>query len=252
MKKSTHSWPTLNELLKWFDTPLGHRLLSLSQQQCDQYLTKVFGYYAVSLGPLGPLQLEQCTIRNKFEVSAEFSSKSRSSLIADFTDLPFQDQSLDLIVLPYTLNFAAQPELILEEASRCLIGEGSLFILGFNSRSLFGLWRWMQKNMHDKPLQFPWRGEFYSLSETSDWLQENGFVIEESHAFYFRPPLVFSEALKRLKFLEVLGPLLWSQLGACYAILARKKVACMTPIKSYKKIESPIKEFIPAAHREKI
>src|SRR3989338_821752 len=128
MKKSTHSWPTPHELHKWYNASLGQRLWVLEQQQCDQLLTKVFGYYAVSLGPLTSLNVDQCTILNKLEISPECGLNPRACLTADFQTLPFPDQSIDLFVLPHVLEFAKDPKAILAEVSRCLIAGGSVLI----------------------------------------------------------------------------------------------------------------------------
>lgn len=245
MKKSSLSWPTANELYQWYDTELGQRILSLEQQQIDYCLTKVFGYYAICLGPLMPLSLGHCSVSTKIELAAEFSPKTRASLLVNFEILPFADQSIDLFVLPHVLEFTKDPIVILKEVSRCLIPNGHVLILGFNLRSLFGLWRWLQ----GRSKSFPWRGEFHPLGKLFHDFIESDLTIEECNSFYFRPPFQHSGALKKLKFLEVLGPLIWPRCGACYAVLARKEQACVTPIHTFKKVVQPIKNFV-AAHRE--
>ncbi len=247
MKKSTPSWPTLNDINTWYESLLGQRILALEQQQIDQCLERVFGYHAICLGPLSPLNLEHCSVSNKIEIAAEFSTKMRASAVVNFHSLPFADQSIDLFVLPHVLEFSPDPKAVLHEVSRCLIGNGYVLIFGFNASSLFGLWRWLQGRSHN----FPWYGKFLSIRKLCRWLTEFHFVIEECHTFYFRPPFQYPEALKKLKFLEVLGPLIWSQSGASYAVLARREQACLTPIRTFRKSVQPIKDLV-AAHRERL
>ena len=62
----------------------------------------------------------------------------RSAVWCDLLDLPFEAQSVDLIVMPHTLEFTSDPHRLLREAERVLMPEGQLIILGFNSLSLWG------------------------------------------------------------------------------------------------------------------
>ena len=62
----------------------------------------------------------------------------RSAVWCDLLDLPFEAQSVDLIVMPHTLEFTRDPHRLLREAERVLMPEGQLIILGFNSLSLWG------------------------------------------------------------------------------------------------------------------
>src|SRR5690606_4575216 len=52
--------------------------------------------------------------------------------------LPLASQSVDLLVLPHTLEYADDPHAVLREAERVLIHEGRLIIAGFNPWSLWG------------------------------------------------------------------------------------------------------------------
>jgi ubiquinone/menaquinone biosynthesis C-methylase UbiE len=61
-----------------------------------------------------------------------------SAVWCDLLDLPFEAQSVDLIVMPHTLEFTRDPHRLLREAERVLMPEGQLIILGFNSLSLWG------------------------------------------------------------------------------------------------------------------
>ncbi len=49
--------------------------------------------------------------------------------------------SIDLVFLPHTLEFSADPHQVLRETERVLIPEGRVIILGFNPLSSLGLWR---------------------------------------------------------------------------------------------------------------
>src|SRR5207244_2234170 len=53
--------------------------------------------------------------------------------------LAWANQSLDLVVLPHSLELARDPHLTLREVERVLMPEGRVVILGFNPASLWAL-----------------------------------------------------------------------------------------------------------------
>jgi ubiquinone/menaquinone biosynthesis C-methylase UbiE len=61
------------------------------------------------------------------------------ALNLDFDALPFDSASLDLVVLPHTLELASDPHQTLREVERVLVPEGRVVIVGFNPASLWGL-----------------------------------------------------------------------------------------------------------------
>jgi SAM-dependent methyltransferase len=63
----------------------------------------------------------------------------RVAIITDFAALPFSANSLDLVVLPHTLEFNGDPHATLREVERVLVPEGRVVICGLNPTSLWGL-----------------------------------------------------------------------------------------------------------------
>ena len=61
------------------------------------------------------------------------------ALACDFSALPFPANSLDLVVLPHTLELHADPHATLREVERVLVPEGRVVICGVNPVSLWGL-----------------------------------------------------------------------------------------------------------------
>jgi ubiquinone/menaquinone biosynthesis C-methylase UbiE len=53
--------------------------------------------------------------------------------------LPFAANSLDLVVLPHTLELSLDPHATLREVERVLVPEGRVVISGLNPASLWGL-----------------------------------------------------------------------------------------------------------------
>ena len=105
-------------------------------------------------------------------------------LHCDFDALPFANQSLDLIVLPHTLEMTRDPHQALREVERVLMPEGRVVIVGFNPTSLWGL---RQRLGHvrrglglgrGKPLFLPSEGEFIGYWRLRDWLRLLSFEVE--------------------------------------------------------------------------
>lgn len=78
----------------------------------------------------------------------------------------------------------------------------------------------------------PWCGRFISQARLNDWLRLLGFDIVESRRFFFRPPLSHKGMMRRLRFLDYIGRRWLPFFGAGYVVVARKRVATLTPIKS--------------------
>jgi hypothetical protein len=89
------------------------------------------------------------------------------------------------------------------------------------------LWR-LIAGWRGKP---PWCGKFLWANRLCDWLQLLGFDIVESHSYFFRPPLKNIAIMNKLRFLEKIGQLVWPFFGGAYLILAKKRVATLTPLK---------------------
>ena len=77
----------------------------------------------------------------------------------------------------------------------------------------------------------PWCGRFISQARLRDWLQLLGFDIIEARHYFFRPPLSHKGMMSRLRFLDRIGRRWTPIFGAGYVVVARKRVATLTPIK---------------------
>jgi len=143
---------------RWLETPPGEYLLAWERAQFDALVADIFGYHALQLGlaPLPALQTNRMphrwlavpTAGNSLDsvtcVESETSDKPKlkqpaADLVTDFAALPFFENSLDLLVLPHSLELSPDPHATLREAQRVLVPEGKLVVCGFNPMSLWGL-----------------------------------------------------------------------------------------------------------------
>ena len=149
----------------------------------------------------------------------------RSTVWCDFLDLPFEAQSVDLIVMPHTLEFTSDPHRLLREAERVLMPEGQLLIVGFNSLSLWGA-RQSAGKLTGHPF-LPARQDLIAFTRLKDWIKLLGFELERGRFGCYRPPLATDQWLGRYGFMEAAGDRWWPIFGAIYMVTAIKRVRGM-------------------------
>ena len=130
-------------LTEWFATPPGRYLLAWEQDRFDLAVADVFGFHALQLGvpELDALRANRMPQRWLAlpEGDAPAIDGARVALVTDAAALPFPEASLDLVVLPHTLELSADPHQVLREVERVLVPEGRVVLTGFNPASLWGM-----------------------------------------------------------------------------------------------------------------
>lgn len=212
----------------WFQSDLGQHLLQTEDQLMHRILPDLFGYHALQIGQVvGNDLLAGSRIRHRCVVDVDMPSvKGLSPLRAAPEQLPFAKDSLDLVFIHHGLDGSASPHAMLREASRVLIPDGHLLILGFNPWSLWGLWRLFRL----RATGLPWLRRPLSPQRLADWLTLLDFEVVGLESACFVPPLTHATIRRRFGWLDSLGRRYWSQGGAAYALLARKRISCITPI----------------------
>ena len=226
----------------WLTSPLGAYLLQWEQRYLDTVVADVFGFHAVQLGlpELDALRANRMPHRWRADAVQPLSAGvgpsqplSAVSLNCDFDALPFDSQSLDLVVLPHALELARDPHLTLREVERVLRPEGRVVIIGFNPTSLWGL-RQRGTNArrylglgpgHSRFL--PHDGELIAYRRLRDWLRLLSFEVETGRFGCYRPPITSEKWLTRFEWMEPAGDRWWPVLGAVYALTAVKRVRGM-------------------------
>ena len=221
---------THSDFNDWLQTPSGQYLLAWEQAQFDERGADVFGYHALQLGlaPLAALQGNRMPHRwlalQQQKELAHFTT-GRPVLLTQFESLPFDSQSLDLIVLPHTLDLSANPHQLLREAERVLRPEGRLLISAFNPWSLWGA---RQKIGHWSGYQFlPEVRGMISLPRLKDWLKLLNFELQGGRFGCYRPPCRSEKGLARTSFFDRAGDRWWPILGAVTILVAVKRVPGM-------------------------
>ena len=220
----------------WFQTPPGRYLLDWERAQFDQAVADIFGYHALQLGlpDLDALQTNRMPHRWLALDSTGLTAaapQERLALKTDFAALPFPASSLDLVVLPHSLELNPDPHATLREVERVLVPEGRVVICGFNPASLWGL---RQRRAHlcrrlgFGELFMPDAGEFIGYWRLRDWLRLLSFEVESGRFGCYRPAVRTDTWLRRFEGMDRAGERWWPIFGAVYFIVAVKRVRGMT------------------------
>ena len=235
-------------LTDWLKTPPGAYLLGWERAQFSEAVGDIFGYHALQLGLPELDALEANRMPHKWLALASapsagapsFLSESKSSptgsraisspraaLVTDSGALPFPESSLDLVVLPHTLELGGDPHATLREVERVLVPEGRVVISGLNPASLWGL-RQRRGHVYQRwgcdDLFLPETGEFIGYWRLRDWLRLLNFEVESGRFGCYRPALASQQWLDRFEWMDAAGERWWPIFGAVYFLVAVKRV----------------------------
>ena len=208
-----------NTLQEWFATPLGQYLLEKEQAYLDDVTPDIFGFHALQLGMPEVDLLRESRIAHRMRIAAA----ERPDVYAKCHELPLATHSIDMVLLPHVLEFAAEPHAILREVDRVMMPEGRLVIVGFNPWSLWGLRSAIGLARND----IPWNGRFVSLLRVKDWLALLGFDVNAGRLVGYAPPFDSPKLRRRFGFMEPAGDRWWAVGGAVYMLQAIKRVRGM-------------------------
>lgn len=222
--------PIRSRLKEWFKSVPGRSLLATEKNLLEEELPDLFGYHILQIGALEDEHLMHASRISHRILFDPFPQESilPGRMVCHSSQLPVDENSIDVVLLPHVLEFEKDPHQLLREVERILIGEGHLLIIGFNPFSLWGIYHAFLA-WRDEP---PWNGHFYRSTRIKDWFQLLGFDVIKSRHIFFRPPTRSRWIMKRLGFLEKLGNYLWPWFGGVYLIIGKKRLIPLTPTKT--------------------
>jgi SAM-dependent methyltransferase len=226
MDQSTTEKPII-ALAPWLDSPAGRYVLAWEKARLNALTADIFGFNAVQIGLPEINALEANRMPNKWLTDTRLPQSKEVPIVMthDFADLPFASQSLDLLVLPHVLEFAAEPHQVLREVERVLIPEGQVIVCGFNPASLWGARQAAGRLTGAHFL--PESGEFLSVPRIKDWLKLLNMEVNRGHFGCYAPPCATEKWLTRFSFMEKAGHRWWPYLGAVYIVQAIKRIKGM-------------------------
>lgn len=221
----------------WLSSPLGRYLQAQEQALYDQAVVDIFGFNALQMGSLEMDLLRNSRVTHRFKSADCYENKQQPNLLCADDFLPIADASVDLLLLPHRLEFSERPHQTLREAERVMMPEGHLLISGFNPHGWWGWCRFFKavfsarRQSGNLNAHYPWSGRFIGLNRIKDWLALLGFEVLSVQMSCHVPPFENQRWHRRFHFMHRLGARWLPLLGGVYFIVAKKRVACMTPLK---------------------
>lgn len=227
----------------WLATPLGHYVLAWECARHDQLVADIFGFNAVQIGlsQVDLLRANRMPLRFHYGDPAFCSG---GEVRGEAQQLPFPANSIDLVLLPHVLEFAADPHQILREVERVLVPEGSVVVSGFNPFSLWGL----RRKLGGQTSALPWPDNPIALPRLKDWFKVLGLE-PRGGAFGCYAPAP-TQHRERTRWLEYAGERWWPVCGAVYLLQAVKRLPGIRLIHPQLKARrAAVRALAPLAHR---
>ena len=237
------------------------RLLAWEQAQADALLADVFGYHAVQLGWPQLQALRNNRMPHRWQARTEFEwqdcmhhgaqlAEHEAAMPApdvwlDSRAWPWQADSLDLVVLPHTLERSADPHACLREVERVLIPEGQVLITGLNPLSWWGRQqvRALQRSQGAQGM-----GPI-AYRRLRDWLRLLGFEVQVSRFGGWTPAWRNERWMQRMGWMEAAGARWWPIFGGVYLLMATKRVpgGRLLEARQWRTVRSPAAATAPVA-----
>ncbi len=222
MRESTSSH--LRQIRQWFDSDLGRQLIQTESAILEQLLNSLFGYHLLQISVQSGKLFGASPIQHK--ISLGLLKGDQSPFLAQPTELPFENDSIDVVLMHHILEFIDTPQEALREISRVVLPSGHLVIAGFNPFSLWGLIKPVA-GIRKAP---PWNGRFIPPGRLMDWMNLLNFKIDRAQYCMYGLPRPLRNPSKP-DFSKGLSRKTNWPIGAAYIIVARKQVGAMTPIR---------------------
>ncbi len=212
-----------DSLPDWLASPAGQYLCAWEQTYLDRAVADVFGFHALQLGFPAVDGLQANRMPHRWLASDAHPEPwplGRDVILTNYEALPFPSASLDLLVLPHTLELSYDPHATLREVERVLVPEGRVVICGFNPNSLWGLSKTCRRSFQDV-------GHFIGQGRLRDWLKLLSFEVESTSFGCYRPAVKTERWLQRWAWMDEAGVRWWPILGSVYGMVAIKRVQGM-------------------------
>ena len=219
--------PSRRGLSPWLRSPSGANLLATEVERVHAAVGNLFGYHCLQVGDLAGADLmgasrilgrtvvdiDGCAQRGLYPLAAGAA-----------TSLPVDSHAVDVVLLPHVLEFEMRPHDALREASRVLVPDGNVLILGFNPVSAIGL----RRVFKHRAASAPWCGTYFGTARLRDWLTLLGFDIVDQRPC-FAAGLARRDGRPDIRsFAEWMPP----ALASAALIVAKKRVNAVLPLRT--------------------
>lgn len=211
---------------RWLYSEAGQIYLSEEQSMIDRQLARLSGVHLLQMSILDEVCLfGEARVSHPFRVTDRWPNTAAEGAIGLFDQLPFEQNSLDCLVLHHVLEFSNDPHAIVREAARVVRSDGYLMIVKFNRGSLLALQQALSHRLSRKA----WKMAPPSSRQLSDWLQLLEFNVVANEHCWSLPALHSRSWAEKLVRYSAPAHVLSKPFGASNLIFAKKQTVPLTP-----------------------
>lgn len=217
---------------EWFSTPLGRRLLIQERKIISEEMRYLFGYHFMQLSSVQGLDLSGASrINHCFSLAPACVDNHNCGdiqAVANFDELPFEDEMIDVTVLHHVLEFSKNPQQVVKEAARVTIPRGYVIFVVFNPLSIAGLLQPLASLVKYSAIS---RRRSLRAGRMRDWLELLDFSCVATRDVFHSVPINSARFLSSISYLDRLKFKGKIPGGMAYVLVARKDKVGLTPIK---------------------
>lgn len=213
----------------WLDTEAASRMLALQSSWLQHNIARFSGLRLLYQGLDHDTRLLNTSpVKHCFRMGLPWQQGVvNADAWMTSSDWPLPDNAIDVVVLQHSLDFTRNPHQVIREATRTIVPNGYLVIIGFNPCSL---WGGVQKLLPFAS-EMPWVANSVSASRLCDWLTLLDFSVQSHETMGHIGPLT----LLPRRFCQRVDSVLAGNsmmMGNYYMMIAQKRVEGMTPIRN--------------------
>lgn len=206
----------------WLASPLGRRCLEIERELVRDALDRIFGEQLLQIGTWGERDMFLPFARTQRAAIVAETVGEPADLVSSAGQLAVASDTVDVVLLPHTLERSASAHALLREAARVLRGDGHLVVLGFRPGGPWGL-----RHLFD-PAGYP-PGSLRMIREgrLTDWLELLSFDVGGGRGYCHSLPFERIAGLPSEPWARRWLPMA----AAGYLLVAQKRVVRLTPIR---------------------
>jgi SAM-dependent methyltransferase len=214
---------------EWLATPLGRRCLANEQRLIRHALERVFGEQCLQIGAWGARNSFLRHARTQRRALLDWRSGVSADVVSDPEQLAVATDSVDVVILPHTLERTSSPHALLREVDRVLRPDGHLVVLSFAPGGFWGLRHLLSGRGYPAG-----RERLIREGRLRDWLELLSFDVPAATRYCHTLPI------ERFKQLRVLPREEWAQrwlpvFSGGYLLKAQKRVLPLTPVRTFRR-----------------
>ncbi len=228
---------------QWYRSALGTELIDYERKLIARGISGRFGSSMVQLDSGFHEALFEKRLFGSGVIVSQLENRALCPVVcARPESLPFQPESLDMLLMHHTLDICENPYQAVREAAIALKPGGLLIILGFNPYSLWGIRAMIQGRKRGLGI---WNSRFIRAGRVEDWMNLLDFEVERHEKQVFIPPMTRPAWLKRADYGHRIQKRILPFTGGVYLLVGYKQVLGKLPLGERK---SPLSFLDPVVH----